>query len=73
MEGPPPHERTPEELRAFHPEPGVLERLFLLKERVDPDGLLDGAGTIPTRSAHVGCAAKILLDVQSIYHYFLRF
>ena len=51
---PPPHERTPEELRAFYPEPGLLERLFLLKERVDPDGLFDGAGTIPTRSVHVG-------------------
>ena len=56
LEGrPPPHERTPEELRAFYPEPGLLERLFLLKERVDPDGLFDGAGTIPTRSVHVGC------------------
>ncbi len=47
---PPPHERTPEELRAFYPEPGVLERLFVLKERVDPHYLFDGAGTIPRRS-----------------------
>ena len=50
LEGrPPPHERTPAELRAFYPEPGVLERLFLLKERVDPHYLFDGAGTIPKR------------------------
>ena len=50
LEGrPPPHERTSVELRAFYPEPGVLERLFVLKERVDPHYLFDGAGTIPKR------------------------
>ena len=48
LEGrPPPHKRTPEELRAFYPESGILERLFRLKKHVDPRYIFDGAGTIP--------------------------
>ena len=43
---PPPHQRSFEELRAFYPEPGVLERLYRLKHQLDPTGIFDGSGTM---------------------------
>ncbi len=43
----PPHERTIKELLAFFPESVVLDRLFHLKEQVDPNHVFDGSGTIP--------------------------
>jgi hypothetical protein len=44
---PPPHERTLNELRAYFPKAGDLERLLRLKKQVDPLLVFDGAGTIP--------------------------
>ena len=35
------------ELRVFFPKPGDLERLFWLKQQVDPMSIFDGMGTIP--------------------------
>ncbi len=43
----PPHDRTAHQLRAYYPDPGVLERLFALKKAVDPFEVFNGSGTVP--------------------------
>ena len=47
---PAPHERTFEELRAFFPNPGDLERLIRLKRQVDLMSIFNGMGTISSAS-----------------------